>query len=80
MVSAGVAGNLTNDLNDERAGLFFRFWIRVNGRAKIWKWAVCTAEGQLVMKGVEGARPAAVYQANRALFLLLSSAPYRQPT
>jgi hypothetical protein len=64
----------------EEPDYFSVFEVRVNGRGKIWKWAVCTAEGQLVMKGVEGARPAAVYQANRALFLLLSSAPYRLPS
>jgi hypothetical protein len=29
------------------------------------------------MQGSEGSRPAAKYQANRALFLLLLSAPYR---
>jgi hypothetical protein len=29
------------------------------------------------MLGTEGSRPAAKYQAHRALFLLLSAAPYR---
>jgi hypothetical protein len=53
---------------------FSTFEVRVNRRGKFWKWSVCTDEGEMVMKGVEGARPAAVYQANRALFLLLSSA------
>ena len=53
---------------------FSTFEVRVNRRGKFWKWSVCTDEGEMVMKGVEGVRPAAVYQANRVLFLLLSSA------
>jgi hypothetical protein len=56
---------------------FSVFEVRVNRRGKIWKWSVCTDEGAVVMRGVEDTRPAASYQANRALFLLLSSAPYR---
>jgi hypothetical protein len=38
---------------------------------------VCTAEGDVVMMGSESSRPAAKYKADRALFMLLSSAPYR---
>lgn len=36
-----------------------------------------TDEGKQVMTGSGRSRPAARYQANRALFLLLLSAPYR---
>jgi hypothetical protein len=56
---------------------FSIFELRVGRRGKIWNWSVCTEEGAVVMNGVEDTRPAASYQANRALFLLLSSAPYR---
>ena len=56
---------------------FFVFGTIVNKRGRTWKWSVCTDEGEVVMRGSEGSRSAAKYQANRALFLLLSSAPYR---
>jgi hypothetical protein len=45
-------------------------------RGRVWIWSVCTAEGQVVMQGVEGRRPSAVYKANRALFQMLLCAPY----
>ena len=44
---------------------------------RMWKWRVCTPEGDVLMYGSEGSRPAASYQADRALFLLLLSAPYQ---
>jgi hypothetical protein len=46
-------------------------------RRRTWKWRVCTPEGDVVMHGSESSRPAAGYQADRALFLLLLSAPYQ---
>jgi hypothetical protein len=46
-------------------------------RGRTWRWHVCTTEGDVVMQGSEGSRPAAKYQADRALFLLLLSAPYQ---
>jgi len=46
-------------------------------RRRTWKWRVCTTEGDVVMHGSESTRPAAKYQADRALFLLLLSAPYQ---
>jgi hypothetical protein len=46
-------------------------------RGRTWRWCVCTTEGEVVMQGSEGSRAAAKYQADRALFLLLLSAPYR---
>jgi hypothetical protein len=42
-----------------------------------WKWRVCIPEGDVIMHGSESSRPAAGYQADRALFLLLLSAPYQ---
>jgi hypothetical protein len=50
--------------------------LKKRGR-KTWRWRVCTAEGLVVMRGSENSRPAAKYHADRALFLLLLSAPYR---
>ncbi len=46
-------------------------------RRRTWRWRVCTAEGDVVMQGSESSRPAAKYKADRALFLLLLSVPYR---
>lgn len=46
-------------------------------RRRTWKWRVCTPEGDVVMHGSASSRPAAGYQADRALFLLLLSAPYQ---
>ena len=46
-------------------------------RRRTWKWRVCTPEGDVIMHGSESSRPAAGYQADRALFLLLLSGPYQ---
>jgi hypothetical protein len=46
-------------------------------QGQTWWWRVSTAEGQVVMGGSESSRPSAKYKADRALFLLLLSAPYR---
>jgi|SRR5271165_5722747 len=54
--------------------LLFEVFLKQRGRG--WLWEVCTTEGALVMMGSRGSRSAASYEANRALFLLLSSAPH----
>ena len=46
-------------------------------RRRTWKWRVSTPEGDVILHGSESRRPAANYQADRALFLLLLSAPYQ---
>jgi hypothetical protein len=51
--------------------------LKQRGRGRGWLWEVCSAEGAPVMTGSRSSRSAASYEANRALFLLLSSAPYR---
>jgi hypothetical protein len=53
------------------------FEVVLERRGRKWSWRVCTSEGDVVMKGSESSRPAANYKADRALFLLLLSAPYR---
>jgi hypothetical protein len=53
------------------------FELALTKRGRTWRWRVCTTEGAVVMQGSEGSRPAAKYKADRALFLLLLSAPYR---
>jgi hypothetical protein len=53
------------------------FEVGLKKRGRKWRWRVCTTEGTTVMQGSEGNRTAAKYQADRALFLLLLSAPYR---
>jgi hypothetical protein len=52
----------------------FEIFLRPRGRR--WFWEVCTTEGALVMTGSRNSRSAASYEANRALFLLLLSAPH----
>ena len=52
------------------------FEVLLEKRGRVWTWRVCTAEGQLVMRGVERRRPSARYKANRALFQMLLCAPY----
>jgi len=61
----------------EQPERFSIFEVRVSMRRKMWKWSVCTDDGEVVMNGVENSRPAAHYHANRALFLLLSSAAFQ---
>jgi hypothetical protein len=46
-------------------------------RGRRWNWRIHTSEGDLVMQGSESSRRAANYKADRALFLLLLSAPYQ---
>jgi hypothetical protein len=53
----------------------FEYFVRRRGRR--WLWSLHTAEGVQVMMGSARNRSTAVYQANRALFQLLLSAPYR---
>jgi hypothetical protein len=53
------------------------FDLVLNKRGRRWQWSVCTSEGAAVMVGSESSRAAAKYQAYRALFLLLLSAPYQ---
>jgi len=55
--------------------LVFEEFLKKRGRT--WRWRVCTTEGNVVMQGSESSRAAAKYKADRALFLLLLSAPYR---
>jgi hypothetical protein len=50
--------------------------LKKRGR-RVWRWCVCTTEGQVVMHGTESSRPAAKYKADRALFLMLLCAPYQ---
>jgi hypothetical protein len=53
------------------------FEVVLKKRRRMWLWRVSTTDGDAVIGGSEGSRPAAKYNANRALFLLLLSAPYR---
>ena len=46
------------------------------GRRTAWRWCICASKGGVVMRGSETTRSAARYKAERALFLLLLSAPY----
>jgi hypothetical protein len=62
---------------DRDVDQFSVFDLVLNKRGRTWQWSVCTSEGAAVMVGSESSRPAAKYQADRALFLLLLSAPYQ---
>jgi hypothetical protein len=53
----------------------FEAFLRKCGR-RTWCWRVCTTEGRLVMQGSENGRPAAKYAAERALFMMLLTAPH----
>ena len=53
------------------------FEMVVKKRGRRWTWFVRTTEGVGIMQGSEANRAAAKYQADRALFLLLLTAPYR---
>jgi len=53
------------------------FEVVLKKRGRTWHWCVCRTEGDVVMQGSGGSRPAAKYKADRALFLLLLAAPYR---
>src|SRR5438105_3364185 len=56
---------------------FQTFEVILRKRGRKWRWYICTTEGMVIMQGSEGNRTAAKYQADRALFLLLLTAPYR---
>ena len=56
---------------------FSIFKVFLKRRGRRWAWSVSTTEGAVVMTGSQSSRSAASYEANRALFLLLLSAPYR---
>src|ERR1700722_5467127 len=53
------------------------FEVGLSKRRGKWLWRVSTTDGDAVIEGSESSRPAAKYNAHRALFLLLLSAPYR---
>jgi hypothetical protein len=59
---------------------FRTFEMVVKKRGRRWTWCVRTTEGIGIMQGSEANRAAAKYQADRALFLLLLTAPYRFAT
>jgi hypothetical protein len=50
----------------------FEVVLMKRGRAR-WEWQVCDRDGRTIMGGLEDSRPAAKYQGERALFLLLSA-------
>jgi hypothetical protein len=62
---------------DSTSDQFQIFEVVLRKRRRKWLWRVSTTEGDAVIVGSESSRPAAKYNANRALFLLLLSAPYR---
>ncbi len=53
------------------------FDVVLEQRRRRWVWSVRTTGGTLVMTGSRSSQSAARYEANRALFLMLLSAPYR---
>jgi len=62
---------------DRDVDQFSVFDLVLNKRGRTWQWSVCTREEAAVMVGSQSSRLAAKYQADRALFLLLPSAPYQ---
>ncbi len=53
------------------------FEVVLKQRRRRWLWYVLTTDGDAIIEGSESCRPAANYNANRALFQLLLCAPYR---
>jgi hypothetical protein len=47
-------------------------------RGRGWHWRVADSSGNIIMQGRKSKRPAARYQAERALFLLLMTTRTRQ--
>jgi len=71
---AEQGGGVTSpDGEDGFAG--FDVVLKRRGRSR-WKWAVCTAAGEVVMSGSESSRAGARYKAERALFLLLCASAF----
>jgi hypothetical protein len=52
----------------------FEVILNKRGRSR-WEWQVCDRNGRAIMCGLEDSRPAAKYQGERALFLLLPMSP-----
>lgn len=52
------------------------FEVILEQRRRRWVWSVRTTGGTLVMTGSKSNRSAARHEADRALFLMLLSAPY----
>jgi len=59
------------------ADRFQMFEMSVRKRRKLWLWSISTAEGGAILEGSASNRPAAKYSADRALFMLLLSAPWK---
>jgi hypothetical protein len=74
-----IAAAVLGDGNSETmtSDQFQIFEVVLKKRRRKWLWSVSTTDGDAVIEGSESSRPAAKYNANRALFLLLLSAPYR---
>jgi hypothetical protein len=51
--------------------------IGVRKRRRLWLWSVSTTEGGTIVEGAASSRAAAKYSADRALFMLLLSAPWK---
>jgi len=51
--------------------------VLVQRKRRRWAWSVCTSQGAVAAQGRESSRPAAKYQAERALFMLLLTTVYR---
>jgi hypothetical protein len=78
-VAMKMPPRLLGDGNSETvtSDQFQIFEVVLKKRRRKWLWRVSTTDGYALIEGSEGSRPAAKYKANRALFLLLLSAPYR---
>ena len=74
-----IAAAVLGDGNSETmtSDQFQIFEVVLKKRRRKWLWSVSTTDGDAVIEGSESSRSAAKYYANRALFLLLLSAPYR---
>ena len=57
------------------SGRFQIFELNLRKRRRLWWWSVSDAEGGPIMEGAASDQRTARYKADRALFMLLLSAP-----
>jgi hypothetical protein len=56
---------------------FPMFEISARKRRRLWLWSVSTDEGGAIVEGAASSRPAAKFNADRTLIMLLLSAPWK---
>jgi hypothetical protein len=67
-------GSVSVDIFIDTTGVWAVLDVVITERSPTrWEWRVCDRQGSTIIGGFESTRPAAKYNGNRALFLLLST-------